>query len=152
MEYTPIICALFGPFFVVSAAVALVAWLRPRFVGAIGRAAVSRRLRQYCAELANELILPDGRVGLTQLDHLALTAAGLPVVETKNSGGLKLRPGGRPHLDPMHRPPAPQAARPAAAALSPHQGGTGTGAGVPVSGLVVFTNRARFRRDPLRES
>jgi len=32
------------------------------------------------------LILPDGRDGLTQIDHLALMSNGLLVVETKNSG------------------------------------------------------------------
>lgn len=62
--------------------------LRPRRPGARGEAAVARRLRRSCAEVANDLILRDGRGGLTQIDHLALTSDGLLVVETKDLGGL----------------------------------------------------------------
>ena len=66
----------------------LLARLRPRLLGAQGQAAVSRRLRRYCAEVADDLILPNGRGGLAQIDHLVLTPAGLVVVETKNYSGL----------------------------------------------------------------
>src|SRR5271157_3745938 len=66
----------------------LFARLRPRLLGRQGQAAVSRRLRRYYAKVANDLILPNGRGGLTQIDHLVLTPAGLVVVETKNYHGL----------------------------------------------------------------
>ena len=82
MDYTPIISAVFWPVLLFAVLTALVAVLRPRFVGAIGEAVVSRKLRRYCAEVADDLILPDGRGGLTQVDHLALTPTGLLVVET----------------------------------------------------------------------
>ncbi len=144
MDYSPIISAVFWPLLFFAVLTALVGLLRPRFVGAIGEAAVSRNLRRYCAEVADDLILPDGRDGLTQVDHLALTPAGLVVVETKNYGGLMLGQardrtwtqciGRQRHKlqNPLRQNHGHIKAVEALAA------------GVPVSGLVVFTNRARF--------
>lgn len=65
MDYAPIISALFGPLLFFAVLAALPALLRPRFVGAIGAAMVSRKLRRYCADVADDLILPDGRNGET---------------------------------------------------------------------------------------
>lgn len=144
MDYTPIMSAVFWPLLFFAVLAASVALLRPRFVGAIGEAAVSRKLRRYCSEAADDLILPDGRDGLTQVDHLALTPAGLLVVETKNYGGLILGQSrdrawtqciGRQRNKLQNPLRQNQGHVKAVQALA---------AGVPVSGLVVFTNRARF--------
>ena len=144
MEYTPIISALFAPLLLFAVLAALVALLRPRFVGAIGEAAVSRRLRRHFPEVADDLILPDGRGGLTQVDHLALTPAGLLVVETKNYGGLILGQArdqtwtqciGRQRHKLQNPLRQNYGHIKAIQALAP---------AVPVSGLVVFTNRGRF--------
>jgi hypothetical protein len=74
---------------------ALLGWFRPELLralrpmsrGAAGEAKVAKVLQRLFAEVLNDVILPDGRGGLTQIDHLALTPAGLVVVETKNYGG-----------------------------------------------------------------
>lgn len=124
--------------------VLFVGLMRPRRPGARGEAAVARRLRRYCAEVANDVILRDGRGGLTQIDHLALTSAGLLVVETKDFGGLIF---GQTHdrtwtqcigrqkrgfENPLRQNYGHVKA---VEALVP---------GAPVAGLVVFTDRSRF--------
>jgi hypothetical protein len=94
--------------------------------------------------MADDLIVPDGRGGLTQVDHLALTAAALLVVETKNYGGLILGQArdrtwtqciGRQRHKLQNPLRQNYSHIKAVQALAP---------GVPVSGLVVFTNRAQF--------
>jgi hypothetical protein len=55
--------------------------------GLEGEARVSRVLRRHFEHVADDVILPDGRGGLTQIDHLALTPVGVLVIETKNYGG-----------------------------------------------------------------
>ncbi|PLY15328.1 MAG: hypothetical protein C0631_07655 [Sedimenticola sp.] len=56
--------------------------------GAAGEAAVSKRLRELGSEVLDDIVIPDGRGGLTQLDHVVLTRYGFLVVETKNYGGM----------------------------------------------------------------
>jgi len=123
---------------------ALRRWFRPLLRGAIGQAAVSRRLRRYCAKVANDLIVPDDHGGLTQIDHLALTPAGLVVFETKNYGGLIF---GETHDSTWTQCIGRQRNKfqnpllqnfghtKAVEAIAPD---------VPVAGIVVFTNRAQF--------
>ena len=146
MDFTTIMEAVPEPVFWLLAVVVLVvllAWLRRRR-GSASEAAVSCRLRRCCAEVANDLVLRDGRGGLTQIDHLALRPDGLLVVETKDYGGLIF---GRVHdrtwtqcigrqrnkfQNPLRQNyghiKAVQAVVP----------------GVPVSGLVVFMDRVQF--------
>lgn len=66
MDYMPAISAVSWPLLFFAMLAAMSALLRPRFLGAIREAAVSRKLRRYCAEVADHLILPDGRNGLTE--------------------------------------------------------------------------------------
>jgi hypothetical protein len=107
-------------------------------------AAVYRKLRRYCTEAADGLILPDGRNGLTQVGHLALTPAALLAVETKNSGGLVLGQAGDRTWNQCIGRQRHKLQNPlrqnhghikAVQALVP---------GVPVSGVVALTNRGRF--------
>ena len=126
--------------------VLFVVLLRPRRPGARGEAAVARRLRRYCAAVANDVILRDGRGGLTQIDHLALTSEGLLVVETKDFGGLIF---GKTHdrtwtqCIGRHKRRFENPLRQnyghvkAVQAVVPE---------VQVTGLVVFMDRARFPR------
>ncbi len=146
MDFTPITQAVLEPVFwllPVAVLVALLAWRRRRR-GSVGEAAVSRRLRRCCAEVANDMVLRDGRGGLTQIDHLALTPDGLLVVETKNYGGLIF---GQVHdrtwtqcigrqRNKFQNPLRQNYGHiKAVQALVP---------GVPVLGLVVFMDRAQF--------
>jgi len=61
-----------------------------RLKGAAGERAVGRVLDRLGKAALHDIILPDGRGGLTQIDHLVLTQAGLLVVETKNYAGQVL--------------------------------------------------------------
>ena len=144
MDYTPIISAVFWPLLLLAALTALVTWFRPRFVGAIGEAGVSRKLRRYCAEVADDLILPDGRGGLTQVDHLALTPTGLLVVETKNYGGLILGQARDRTWTQCIGRQRHKLQNPLRQNYGHIKAVQTLAEGVPVSGLVVFTNRARF--------
>ena len=58
-------------------------WVR----GKLGEARVRKRLARIWSEALHDVILPASRGGLTQVDHLVLTGAGLLVVETKNYRG-----------------------------------------------------------------
>lgn len=87
---------------IVNAAVGGLAWFIPLILvvaalkllfaakvkGRVGEAIVSRRLRDLGTDILNDVIIPDGNGGLTQLDHVILTGYGLLVVETKNYDGL----------------------------------------------------------------
>ncbi len=74
----------------------------PQLRGLLGGRAVARVLKRHSAQVANDVILPDGRGGLTQIDHLALTASAILVIETKHYSGLIF---GRAH-EPHCRTPA----------------------------------------------
>ena len=67
--------------------------LRPAAKGKVGEWFVALSLKGAGATAMNDVILPDDR-GLTQIDHLVLTPAGIVVLETKNYGG-KLYDRGR---------------------------------------------------------
>lgn len=59
----------------------------PRLQGALGEWAVRTRLKGLATDEIHDCFLPDGRGGMTQIDHLYLTGSGIRVVETKNFGG-----------------------------------------------------------------
>jgi len=112
--------------------------------GNSGEAQVARRLAKALPRVAHDLVLRDRQGALAEIDHVALTPAGLLVVTTENYPGLIL---GRIHerqwtqaIDGHHvRFPNPlrqnQTLIEAVQAL---------GLEVPVQGLVVFTRCAGF--------
>jgi hypothetical protein len=115
-----------------------------RLKGAAGERAVARVLNRLGEVALHDIILPDGRGGLTQIDHLVLTPAGLLVVETKNYAGQVLgQPQDKKWTQRLGRQsftfqnPLRQnyLHTQALQALTP---------GVPIQGRVVFTNAARF--------
>jgi Nuclease-related domain len=130
----------------VPALVALAALkaLLPRLSGWIGERRVSAKLERLFPAVRHDLILPDGRGGLTQLDHLALTPGGLLVVETKTYSGVILGQanestwtqviGRRRHSfqNPLRQNYAHVRAL---ETLAPD---------IPIEGRVVFAGRARF--------
>jgi hypothetical protein len=59
----------------------------PMLRGRAGEARVAAVLDRVGADRLHDVILPDGRGGSTQVDHLVLTGAGILVVETKNYRG-----------------------------------------------------------------
>ena len=61
---------------------------RTRQRGQEGETQVGRALERLFPAVAHDVILPSGRSGLTQIDHIALTRKGLLVVETKHYRGL----------------------------------------------------------------
>jgi len=112
--------------------------------GKAGEAQVTLVLRSLAADVRDDVLLPDGRGGLTQVDHLVLTPAGIWVVETKDYSGLifgrarekswtqKLGKQTYRFQNPLHQNfghiKALETALPE----------------TPVRGLVVFTGRSRF--------
>ncbi len=118
--------------------------LTPRFKGIKGERQVGHVLERYAAEVLHDIVLPDGRDGLTQIDHVALTQAGLLVVETKNYGGSIF---GSEHDAQWtqkigrqtHRFQNPQRQNHAHV-----QAVQALRLGVPVFGWVVFTDAAKF--------
>ncbi len=66
----------------------------PQLRGLLGERAVARVLKRHSDDVANDIILPNGGGGLTQIDHLVLTASAILVIETKHYSGLIL---GRAH-------------------------------------------------------
>ncbi len=112
--------------------------------GAEGEFQVGQVLERLFRKVRHDLILPDGRGGLTQIDHLVLTPAGLLVVETKNYRGAIFGQadeatwtqvlGGKRHAlqNPLRQNHAHLKALQA------------IGLGIPVLGRVVFTNAASF--------
>ena len=116
----------------------------PKLRGRVGEARVGALLDRVGADTLHDVILPDGRGGLTQIDHLVLTGAGILVVETKNYSGMVFgqereaqwtqRLGRRSYRfqNPLRQNYGHvQAVK----ALAP---------GAPVLGRVVFTDDARF--------
>lgn len=73
------------PIFMLITALKLLA---TRFKGIAGEALVGQALNKISDDVLHDIIIPDGKGGLTQLDHVLLTADGLLVVETKNYSGL----------------------------------------------------------------
>ncbi|NEX15506.1 MAG: hypothetical protein C1943_02430 [Halochromatium sp.] len=93
MDYSPLINAVVTPLlrlFPVILLVALLRAYRPQLRGMLGERAVARVLKRYTRYVANDIILPNGLGGLTQIDRLALTPNGILVIETKNYSGLVL--------------------------------------------------------------
>jgi restriction system protein len=115
-----------------------------RLKGAAGERAVGKLLNRLGTAALHDIILPDGQGGLTQIDHLVLTSAGLLVVETKNYAGQVLgQPRDKKWTQRLGRQsftfqnPLRQnyLHTQALQALTP---------GVPIQGRVVFTDAARF--------
>lgn len=68
---------------------ALVAWLsRPDMKGQVGEWLVSRKLRRGLPKaeyhVLDNLLIPDGKGGQTQVDHVVVSIYGVFVIETKN--------------------------------------------------------------------
>ncbi len=125
------------------AAAALKLWL-PGLKGAQGEAKVGRVLDQLFGEVLHDIIIPDGRGGSTQIDHVALTHDGFLAIETKNYSGAILGREREAQWTQRLRGRSFRFQNPLrqnylhVSALQALQ------LGVPVQGHVVFTNRARF--------
>ena len=120
------------------------ALLLPRLQGKAGEAKEGKALGRLFGEVLHDIIVPDGRGGLTQIDHVALTREGLLLVETKHYRGAVFgrerdarwtqRLGGRSY---RFQNPLRQNFLHVSALRS-------LGLGVPVQGLVLFTDDATF--------
>ena len=112
--------------------------------GIEGERQVQKQLKKLDLEAMHDVILPDGKGGLTQIDHIVLLSDKILVIETKNYSGLLFgnvsdliwthKIGRRTHRlqNPLRQN---KLHIKAVQALKP---------GVPVSGLVIFTNHSKF--------
>lgn len=124
---------------------AILALITPWVRGKLGETRVAKWLARFIeGEALHDVILPDRRGGLTQIDHLVKTPNALLVIETKNYRGQIFgrtfdaqwtqRLGRRSH--PFQNPLRQNHAHvEAVKALLP---------GVPIVGRVVFTGTADF--------
>jgi restriction system protein len=75
----------------VALAIAAALLQSPRVKGAIGewgvKYALNTRLNQKKYHCLHNVLIPDGRGGLTQIDHVVISSFGLFVIETKNYSG-----------------------------------------------------------------
>ncbi|QIK37588.1 NERD domain-containing protein [Caldichromatium japonicum] len=114
-----------------------------RLAGQRGERLVGRALAGLCPAVLHDLILPLGK-GWTQIDHVALTAKGLLVVETKHYRGLILGRADDPHWCQRQGRRRRLFQNPLRQNALHIQAVADLGLGVPVLGLVVFTDAAVF--------
>jgi hypothetical protein len=112
--------------------------------GMEGEALVGRALAKLGLPALHDIVLPDGKGRLTQIDHVALTSQGFLVIETKNYSGLIFGTASERHW-------TQKLGRTTSRFQNPlHQNALHIKAvqalqlGAPVLGQVVFTNAARF--------
>ena len=123
---------------------ALKALLAPKVIGMEGKALVAGVLNRLGEAVLHDIVIPNGKGGLTQIDHVALTATGLLVVETKNYSGLILGTEREPQWTQQIGKTTHRFQNPL------HQNALHMAAiqrlqlGVPVHGRVVFTDGAKF--------
>ena len=127
--------------------VLFVVLLRPRCpqgLGARGEAAVARRLRRYCAEVANGLF-PARRSGRTHADRPSrLDERRYSRCRDKGLRRTDLRADPRQNVDPVHRASEAQVREPAAAELRARESHRGARARGARSRSRCLTDRARF--------
>jgi len=128
-------------------AVLVVRALRARghsLLGRAGEAQVGQVLQRLLPEVANDLILPDGRSGLTQIGHLALTCKGLLVVETKDYSGSIFGYRREPTWTQVLGRSRHSFQNPLRQNYAHIKAVEALGLSVPVLGLVVFAGSASF--------
>ena len=124
--------------------VALRSLLLPKLRGVLGERRVGAVLERIGTECLHDVIFPDGRGGLTQVDHVVLTGAGLLVVETKNYRGSILGQEGEAHWTQRLGRQSFRFQNPVRQNSLHTQVVKALVPGVPVLGWVVFTDSARF--------
>ena len=117
----------------------------PRLKGAVGEIGLRWSLKGIAYDEVHDVIIPDGRGGLTQIDHLFLADNGIHVVETKNYRG-RIFGGAR------EKTWTQKIGRKSVRTNNPLRQNWGhtkavealVGADVPVHGAVVFGQAAQF--------
>ncbi|QGU32505.1 nuclease-related domain-containing protein [Thermochromatium tepidum] len=122
-------------------------WSRVRAIQGYGREGerqVGAALKRLFPAVIHDVILPSARGGLTQIDHVALTPKGLLVVETKHYRGTILgRSEDRQWVQQRGRARR-TFQNPCRQNYAHLKAVEALGLGVPVLGLVVFTDSAYF--------
>lgn len=116
----------------------------PRLRGLLGERRVSKVLRGLFPAVLDDVVLPDGRGGWTQIDHIALTPAGFLVVESKNYRGLVLGTAKEPTWTQVLGRQRRAFQNPLRQNYAHLKAIESLALGVPVIGRVVFTNSAQF--------
>lgn len=118
--------------------------LVPMLRGRAGEARVGAVLDSIGVDTLHDIILPDGRGGSTQVDHLVLTGAGILVVETKNYSGLVFGQGHEAQWTERLGQRSYRFQNPLRQNFGHVQAIRALAPGMPVLGRVVFTDDARF--------
>lgn len=131
-----------------GAASLFAAWMKST-KGRRGERAVHRAITDSGAECITDFILPDGRGGLTQVDHVIKLPVGVAVIETKNYSGKIYGREGEPtwtqviggQKNKFQNPIRQNFAHTEAIKLI-------VGKDVEVFGQVIFVGDARFKQMP----
>ncbi len=118
--------------------------LLPKLRGILGERRVGAVLERIGTECLHDVIFPDGRGGLTQVDHVVLTGAGLVVVETKNYRGSIFGQEREAQWTQRLGRRSFRFQNPVRQNYLHTQAVKALVPGVPVLGWVVFTDSARF--------
>ncbi|TCT22813.1 nuclease-related domain-containing protein [Thiobaca trueperi] len=118
--------------------------LSARQRGREGEAQVGRALERLFPAVAHDLILPNGRGDLTQIDHVALTPKGFLVVETKHYRGMITGQTEDPHWIQRIGRRRHEFQNPRRQNYAHVKAIQALGLGVPILEHVVFTNTAHF--------
>ena len=129
---------------VIVALAAFKALLLPGLRGRMGERQVGAVLDRLGSETLHDVILPDDHGGLTQVDHLVLTGAGLLVVETKHYRGSIFGQAREPTWTQRLGRRSVTFQNPLRQNYAHTQAVKALVPGVPVFGRVVFTDDSRF--------
>jgi hypothetical protein len=148
MNLQPIVDAFQGMIFwiipIMLGLLALKFLLAPKLRGMEGELLAGRSLNRIFDKVLHDIVITDGRGGLTQLDHVALTDQGLLVVETKNYRGLIFgRERDRTWTQKIGRQ-THRFQNPLRQNYAHLKALEALELGIPVFGQVVFTNDAQF--------
>ena len=117
----------------------------PRLKGAVGEMGLRWSMKGIADDEMHDVVIPDGRGGLTQIDHLFLAGNGIHVVETKNYRG-RIFGGAR------QKTWTQKIGRKSIRINNPLRQNWGhikavealVGADIPVHGVVIFGQQAKF--------
>ena len=116
----------------------------PKVKGMAGELIVGNSFNEIFSDVLHDIVIPDGRGGLTQVDHIALSREGIVVIETKNYEGQIF---GKEHDDRWTQKLGRhtyQFQNPIRQNYLHIRAIQSLNPGVPVHGHVVFTNKSKF--------
>ncbi len=118
--------------------------LLPKILGAVGELEIRSLLQEAKIDSVHDLVLPDDRGGLTQIDHLALLPWGVAVIETKFRAGAIYGTTNDRYWTVRAHGQSSRLYNPLRQNYKHVKSVRRISGGVPVKGFVVFTGKCKF--------